>query len=284
MYNSLHHSFNASLAVKYGMEESVFIHHFQYWISLNKRLKKNFHEGKTWTYQTQKELLSHFPYIKNRNKLMRIIDSLIEQGVIVTGNFNKLKLDKTLWYAFKNEELFVPSFPEIEDFEEPENHENDEHNSPLFENEQSMFKNEQCLEEKPVSKSNNALFKNEQPIPDNIYINITSNNTTTNKGGVEGIPKVQKKDGGGARNEMKKNHENISSDLNKIYFVLERMFHKSKDQINKIFEEKSLKKILSEHDSKIVIDKIISYFKKSENEIRGIYNPTGWLFYKLKEC
>ena len=44
------------------------IHHFQFWLEQNKRLEKNFYEGKTWVYQTQKEIADTQLQIAQENK------------------------------------------------------------------------------------------------------------------------------------------------------------------------------------------------------------------------
>jgi hypothetical protein len=101
------HAFDTTLASLYGIEEAVVIHHFMHWIRINKRIGQNFLEGRTWTYQTQDWMIAHFPYFKNRNRLIRIIDHLVEIGVLLKGNFNKNKFDRTVWYAFKDENKFA---------------------------------------------------------------------------------------------------------------------------------------------------------------------------------
>ena len=103
------HSFNTYHAELFGIEEAILIYHFQYWISLNKRLKRNFHDGKTWSYQTQVYIAAHFPYMGGRKKIERLIRSLVDQGVLITGNYNKVKFDQTKWYAFSDESLYIPN-------------------------------------------------------------------------------------------------------------------------------------------------------------------------------
>lgn len=105
-FNEAHHSFNPSFAAKYGVNEAILIAHFQYWINHNKRLGRNEKDGKTWTYQTRKEIAAHFSYW-SEDQVRRITDSLVEKGVLVKGDYNKKKMDKTIWYAFANEEMFT---------------------------------------------------------------------------------------------------------------------------------------------------------------------------------
>jgi hypothetical protein len=105
-FSSLSHSYNVDICCLYGLEEAVLIHHFQYWISHNLNLKRNFHDGRTWSFQTHAEISAHFPYW-TPDKIRRYLDSLVEKGVIIKGNFNKTPFDRTIWYAFRDEEKFL---------------------------------------------------------------------------------------------------------------------------------------------------------------------------------
>ena len=106
MSASEHHSFDIHLAVQYGIEEAIIIHHFQHWIRVNKKLKRNFIEGKTWTYQTREEIAAHFPYFEVE-KVRRLCESLVIKKVLLSKHHHKNKFDRTLWYAFENEEKFL---------------------------------------------------------------------------------------------------------------------------------------------------------------------------------
>ena len=106
MTKSTHHSFDITLAAQYGVVGAILIHHFQHWINHNKRLGKNQKDGKTWTYQTCAWIAAWFPYL-SEDQVRREIKKLVSDGILVKGNYNKSAMDKTLWYAFKNEELFT---------------------------------------------------------------------------------------------------------------------------------------------------------------------------------
>jgi len=99
------HSFEIAVAAKYGVDEALLIHHFQYWIRINFAQGKNFKENRTWTFQTRKEIQAHFPYW-NVDKVKYLCERLVRIGVLQTKNFNKLSMDKTLWYSFRDEKEF----------------------------------------------------------------------------------------------------------------------------------------------------------------------------------
>lgn len=109
---SLHHSFDINIAEKYGIEEAILIHHFQHWISINRRLKRNFHEGTYWMYQSLDEIAANFPYM-TKDRIFNIIERLCTgksrfskkdgidfEPILKKGNFNKSRYDRTVWYAF----------------------------------------------------------------------------------------------------------------------------------------------------------------------------------------
>lgn len=105
-----HFSVDVILAAHYGLEEAFLIHHFQHWIRLNKTKNQNFKDGNFWTYQTMDEIADHFPFL-NRRQIRYAIESLVKMKVLKIGDYNKSKFDKTSWYAFIREDIFIPEIP-----------------------------------------------------------------------------------------------------------------------------------------------------------------------------
>lgn len=103
---TLSHSFSVEHAEKYGLECAVLISHFQFWIEQNKALGRNFHDGRTWMFQSQKEIAAIYPYFSEET-VFRIIKKLLDADVLIKGNYNKSPFDRTTWYAFKNEKMFT---------------------------------------------------------------------------------------------------------------------------------------------------------------------------------
>lgn len=118
--SSQHHSFDIKLAAIYGVECAILIHHFQHWVRINRFAKKNIKEGRCWTYQTRKEIQAHFPYF-SFDEVRRLCEKLVNLGVLITGNFNKSVIDKTLWYAFVDEEMFQVDEKNSNNFYERQN-------------------------------------------------------------------------------------------------------------------------------------------------------------------
>lgn len=100
------HHFDIEHAASYGVDEAIMINAFQYWILHNRANGKNQYDGHTWTYNSIEALAELFPYWTQK-QVRRIVDSLKAKGVLITGNYNKKNYDRTTWYAFENESLFL---------------------------------------------------------------------------------------------------------------------------------------------------------------------------------
>ena len=88
-------------AVNYGTDEAIFLYNLKFWLKNNKGKGKNFRDGKTWTYSSLDNYTEIFGFWK-RSKIYRIINSLVKQGAIIKGNYNKYKYDKTSWYSISD--------------------------------------------------------------------------------------------------------------------------------------------------------------------------------------
>lgn len=102
----MQHMFDTEHARAYGVHEAILIHHLSFWILRNRANGENLREGRTWTYNSVKALADLFPYLtikQVRGALARLVDG----GVLLTGNYNPTSRDRTLWYAFNDEECFL---------------------------------------------------------------------------------------------------------------------------------------------------------------------------------
>src|SRR5882762_335751 len=95
----INYIFNQDAANKYGLKESIFIKHLEYSISHHKKKNTHFYEGRYWAYNSISSLESIYTFWTPRI-IKGIIKSLKDQNVIITGNFNKSKYDRTTWFSF----------------------------------------------------------------------------------------------------------------------------------------------------------------------------------------
>lgn len=113
-------AFEEDMAKKYGVPEAVFIHCIQFWIAKNKASNKHFYDGSYWMYNSCCAFQKLLPFWSQK-QIERLLNKLVNLKVIKKGNYNKNPYDRTLWYAFVDEEKFVPmdstelenTFPEI---------------------------------------------------------------------------------------------------------------------------------------------------------------------------
>lgn len=101
-------SFDPDHAAKYGLEEAVVIRLMTFWIHKNRTDGRNFHDDRTWTYNTVTGWLEHFPFW-TKDQMRRVLERLKDKGVLICGNYNKTPMDRTVWYAFSDESIFLPS-------------------------------------------------------------------------------------------------------------------------------------------------------------------------------
>ena len=106
----MNYSFDIEHAKEYGVDEAIMVYNLQFWLLKNKASGKNFHDNHTWTFNSAEAFTILFPFWSPK-QIRRILKSLESQGVLITGNYNKSKYDKTLWYAFKDENKFLTLCP-----------------------------------------------------------------------------------------------------------------------------------------------------------------------------
>ena len=91
-------SFTKELADKVGLQKAILLEYILYWVMKNARNERNYHQEKYWTYNTLNAYENEFSYMGLRS-ISRYLSSLEEEGWIETSNFNKMKMDRTLWYT-----------------------------------------------------------------------------------------------------------------------------------------------------------------------------------------
>ena len=110
----MYYSFNSEIAIKYGVDGAIMIENLHFWISKNKANEKHFYDGRYWTYNSLKAFEKLFPFWSSR-QIERILRNLINQGAIVTGNYNKIPYDRTKWYALTESVISIYANGEIEE-------------------------------------------------------------------------------------------------------------------------------------------------------------------------
>ncbi|OQM47511.1 replication protein [Anoxybacillus sp. UARK-01] len=144
-----------SLAKTVGLNESIILQQLHYWLERSTHT----YEGYKWVYNTYEEWQEQFPFW-SESTIRRIITKLEKQGLIITGNFNRSKIDKTKWYRINYEKLQQlqeeQSTTQVDTSTVQNEQSTDENDSPSTQNEQSICSN--CTDE---------LLNLNRPIPEN---------------------------------------------------------------------------------------------------------------------
>ena len=96
---------NKALARELGLNEALVMQQINYWIEINKRSGKNYHDGKYWTYNSIRAWQENdFDYM-SIDTVKRTFTKLAKAGYLLVGNYNKDPRDKTKWYTINNDKL-----------------------------------------------------------------------------------------------------------------------------------------------------------------------------------
>ena len=94
------HHFDVEDAMKYGVEKAVVLSNIRFWLNNNKNkdLSTVKHDGYYWMYNTARDMSNVLPYF-TQSKVQRLLKQLEDDGVLIVGNYNKVKYDRTKWYT-----------------------------------------------------------------------------------------------------------------------------------------------------------------------------------------
>lgn len=109
----MNHTFNIEVAQKYGVDESIMLENIAFWVNKNKANKKHFYDNEYWTYNSTRAFTELFPYWTEK-QIQRILKSLENQGLLKTGNYNKVAYDRTKWYGLTEKSKSIYSNGKME--------------------------------------------------------------------------------------------------------------------------------------------------------------------------
>jgi len=90
----------SSLALKIGLNESIFLNLLNYWLSRSKNLK----DDKTWVFNTLSKWCEQLPMFSERT-LQRLIKKLQNIGIIEVQKHDRNRFNRTNWYTINYEKL-----------------------------------------------------------------------------------------------------------------------------------------------------------------------------------
>lgn len=92
-------SFSTVVAIALGERAAMIIQEIHHWVSEHFRAKdkRYLYDGAYWIWNSYKQWKKTFPFIPEPS-LKKIILGLESQGILVSGEFNKNRGDRTKWY------------------------------------------------------------------------------------------------------------------------------------------------------------------------------------------
>jgi DNA-binding PadR family transcriptional regulator len=110
------HYFDVHIAKLYGVHCAVVLQNIWHWIRKNEANGVNLYDGTYWTYNSTKAFADLFPYLSQK-QIENALKKLRDEGIIITGNYNVVKYDRTLWYAIteKGKSILLAGEMEITD-------------------------------------------------------------------------------------------------------------------------------------------------------------------------
>jgi len=103
------HFFEVGIAKEYGVNAAVLLENIAYWTAQNEANETNFYDGLYWTFNSRRAFRELFPYMSEK-QIYNALQKLIDAGLVVTGNYNRLAYDRTLWYALSQKGKSIVHF------------------------------------------------------------------------------------------------------------------------------------------------------------------------------
>lgn len=88
-----------------GLNESIVIQQVHYWLEINRKAQINFHNGRTWTYNTYEQWTTENFDFWSKRTVQRVFKKLFDSKILLKGNFNKKGYDQTVWVTIDYDKL-----------------------------------------------------------------------------------------------------------------------------------------------------------------------------------
>jgi hypothetical protein len=96
------HSFDPQIAAKVGVNAAVIYQNLVFWTEKNAANNRHRYDDRYWTYNSIKAFETLFPYLTT-SQIRTAIRHLLENDLIVEGNYNKAGYDRTKWYSVNSQ-------------------------------------------------------------------------------------------------------------------------------------------------------------------------------------
>lgn len=97
-------TFNVEIASALGLHEAIILSQVDYWLGKYMNDARHKRDGRIWVYNPIRKWHEQFPYISDKS-VIRAFNSLRKKGILLTGNYNKMRQDRTIWYSIDYDKL-----------------------------------------------------------------------------------------------------------------------------------------------------------------------------------
>lgn len=99
-------TFNSEVAERYDIYVAMVLSQINYWLQkyTEKNDSKHNKDGRFWVYNSFESWREQMPYM-SISTIRRATKKLIDEGILLKGNYNKSPIDKTSWYTIDYDKL-----------------------------------------------------------------------------------------------------------------------------------------------------------------------------------
>ena len=216
LFNRKPITIDIDFATAVGLNEAIVLQQIHYWIVKNKEEGRNLKEGRFWTYNSIEEWHKKIPFLK-KDAVRKSLEKLRKLEILLVGNYNKSRVDRTLWYTINYEKLdeFM-QVVEAQSIKKLISKDDGEPQMQSGDNTNANVKNHKCKDEENA----NANVKNHTPIPNNNKPIINKpNNQNNNTYIVEIVGYLNQVCGTNYKATTKKTQQLIAARLNEGFSV-----------------------------------------------------------------
>lgn len=106
IFDNFYIGINKELAEGLGVNEAIVLQQIHAWLVSNEKRGVNYKNGRYWTFNSLKKWHENHFSFWSESTLKRVFTSLENKGILIVGNFNRSKLDRTKWYSIDYERVY----------------------------------------------------------------------------------------------------------------------------------------------------------------------------------
>ena len=106
VFDNYYIGINKELAKGLGVNEAIVLQQIHGWLVSNEKRGLNYKNGRYWTFNSLKKWHENHFSFWSESTLKRVFASLENKGILIVGNFNRSKLDRTKWYSIDYDRVY----------------------------------------------------------------------------------------------------------------------------------------------------------------------------------